>query len=161
MPKVRESLAGADGAAIRRAFDTAGEYRFEVDGETVALSPDDVEIRAAAHEELAVVQDGALAVALDTTVDDALRREGLARELVRALNDLRKEQGLELADRIAVTLRTTGAVLDAATEHGDWIAGEVLAVEWTVDGAAPAAAGTVLTVEGVEVGVALTVVPAA
>ena len=69
-----------------------------------------------------------LAVALDLRLDDALRREGTARKLVRVLNDHRKATGLEIADRIRVELATTGTVLDAIVEHRDWIAGEVLAV---------------------------------
>ncbi|MFM8303324.1 MAG: isoleucine--tRNA ligase [Actinomycetota bacterium] len=157
VPAVREALAAADGAGVRRAFERAGEYHIEIDGNEVVVGPDDVEIRAAAHEELAVVQDGPVAVALDTTIDDDLRLEGLARELVRALNDLRKERDLALADRILVTVRATGAVLDAARRHGDWIAGEVLAVDWTTEDAAPIATDARLTVEGVAVGVGLVV----
>jgi isoleucyl-tRNA synthetase len=160
MPRVRELLTGADGAAIRRAFEQHGEYRVDVDGEEVVIGPDDVEIRAAAHEELAVVQDGPVAVALDTSIDEDLRLEGLARELVRALNDLRKERGLDLADRVRVGLRTTGPLLDAARRHGAWIAGEVLALEWTADEGAPAPDDAPLTVEATPVGVALEVVAA-
>ena len=159
LPRVRELLTAADGAAIRRAFELSGEYRMELDDEVVVLGPDDVEIRAAAHEELAVVQDGPVAVALDTTIDDDLRLEGLARELVRALNDLRKEQGLELADRVRVTVRATGLVHDAAVRHGDWIAAEVLAVEWSAEEGTPGATDADLTVEGTAVGVDLAVVP--
>ena len=130
----------------------------ELDGATVVIGPDDVEIRAAAHEELAVVQDGPIAVALDTTIDDVLRLEGLARELVRALNDLRKERDLALADRVRVTVRATGPVLQAAQRHGDWIAAEVLAVEWSAEEGTPVATDADLTVEGTAVGVGLTVV---
>ena len=53
-------------------------------------------------------------MALDLELDDGLRREGLARELVRALNDLRKEVGLAIADRVRLTLEADGAVADAA-----------------------------------------------
>jgi isoleucyl-tRNA synthetase len=158
MPRVRELLQHADGAAMRRAFERDGRYSLDVDGEELAIEPDDVEIRAVAHEELAVVQDGASAVALDLTLDDDLRREGRARELVRAINDHRKEIGLELADRINVALRTTGMMADAARTHGDWIAGEVLAVQWTVVDGEPAPADAVISVEGVRVGLDLAVV---
>ncbi|MGZ4797667.1 MAG: DUF5915 domain-containing protein, partial [Acidimicrobiia bacterium] len=89
----------------------------------------EVQIRASSHEELALAQDGALAVALDTTLDASLRREGQAREVVRALNDQRKAQGFEIADRIVVALDPPAELEGALTEHGPWIAGEVLAVE--------------------------------
>ena len=102
-------------------------------------------------------------MALDLDLDDDLRREGLARELVRALNDLRKEHGLAIADRVRLTLSGPDAVGAALAAHGPWIAGEVLAVELTwVDEAAgldrlAAAGGAALTiaVDGSEVAVAL------
>jgi len=158
MPAVRAALLADDGAAVRRAFESDGVWRLEVDGETIEIGPDDVEVRAVAHEQLAVVQDGAVAVALDLTIDDDLRSEGLARELVRALNDLRKERDLALTDRIEVTLHATGPVGDAARRHGDWIAGEVLARSWTVG---DADGGDALTVDGTPVGVEWSVVPGA
>ena len=116
-----------DGAAVRRALDAEGAYRVVLDGEEVVLGPEDVEVRAASHEEFALAQEDGIAVALDTTLDDALRREGLARDLVRALNDLRKATGLEIADRISLRLRAEGAVAQAIAEYGTRIAEEVLA----------------------------------
>ena len=81
-----------------------------------------------------------------------------ARELVRAINDLRKTLDLALSDRIRVAVYANDTFADAAAEHGDWIANEVLAVEWRV--APPAEApGEVHTIEidGERVGVALDV----
>ena len=73
---------------------------------------------------------------------DWLRREGTARDLVRALNDLRKATGLEIADRISLTLRAEGPVGAAIDEHGDTIAAEVLATSWSLEaGAAEPADG--------------------
>ncbi len=66
------------------------------------------------------------------TVDDELRAEGIARDLIRLLNDQRKAAGLEIADRIRVRLGATGRVEAAAHAHRDWIAREVLAVEFDV-----------------------------
>ncbi len=93
----------------------------------VRLSADDVELRATRHEAFALAEDGGWAVALDLDLTDALRREGTARELVRALNDLRKETGLAVADRIAVRLRGPATVRAAVDEHREWIGAEVLA----------------------------------
>jgi isoleucyl-tRNA synthetase len=129
LPRVKELLAAVDGATVQAALDVDGRFVLDVDGEPVELTADEVQIRASSHEELALAQDGELAVALDTTLDDALRREGLAREVVRALNDQRKAQGFEIADRIRVTLDADGDLEDAIAEHRDWIAGEVLARE--------------------------------
>jgi isoleucyl-tRNA synthetase len=132
LPRVKELLAATDGAAVRRAFEAGKVFRLEVDGETVDLGPDDVEVRAEQHEELALAQDGGHAVALDLTLDDALRAEGEARELIRVINDLRKAHGLELADRIRLRIHGEGRVADAARHHLEWIAGETLALDATV-----------------------------
>ena len=61
-------------------------------------------MRAESHEEFALAQEGGYAVAIDTTVDDELRAEGIARDLIRLLNDQRKATGLEIADRVRVRL---------------------------------------------------------
>jgi isoleucyl-tRNA synthetase len=73
-------------------------------------------------------------VGLDLEVDDELEQEGRAYELIHTLNALRKERGLELTDRIVVTLPAADA--DLAGRHGDWIKAETLAVDLRVDGAA-------------------------
>jgi isoleucyl-tRNA synthetase len=127
MPKLKEALAAADGAAVRRALVEDGVFSVEVDGESFSLGPTEVEVRAVSHEELALAQEGLAAVALDTVLDDELRLEGIAREVARALNELRKTSGLEIADRITLALRADGMVKDALERHHEWIAGEVLA----------------------------------
>ena len=97
--------AAADGGTVKRALDADGHYDLVLaDGTTVQLGPDDVEVRAESHAELALAQEGGYAVAIDTTVDDELRAEGIARDLIRLLNDQRKAAGLEIADRIRVRL---------------------------------------------------------
>jgi isoleucyl-tRNA synthetase len=151
MPAVKAALAGADGAEVSRALEERGVYAVEVDGETVELSALEVEVRAEEHEEFALAQEGALAVALDLAIDDDLRLEGLARELARALNDHRKAVGLAIADRIRVKLWAEGSLHRAAERHGSWIAGEVLAVDWQVtegDGGESA-----IEIDGTNVGV--------
>jgi isoleucyl-tRNA synthetase len=151
MPQLQSALKAADGAAVRTAFDDAGTYRVELDGGgTIEVGPDEIEVRATSHAEFALAQEGGDAVALDTTLDDELRREGLARELARRLNDLRKASGLEIADRVHMTLWADGPLADAARQHGNWIAGEVLADEWDLSGTNPpdAAGAERLDVDG-------------
>jgi len=133
VPLVKDALASVDVAAVKRAFDTDGGYDLSLaDGSTVRLEPADVDVRAESHEELALARDGGYAVAIDTALDDALRAEGIARDLIRLLNDQRKAEGLEIADRIRVRLGATGRVGAAAHLHRDWIAREVLAVEFEI-----------------------------
>ncbi|MBN2624100.1 MAG: isoleucine--tRNA ligase [Acidimicrobiales bacterium] len=125
---VKAALAQADGSALQQQLETDGVI--EVAGER--LTADDVEVRASRHEAFALAEEGGWAVALDLEIDDVLRQEGLAREIVRSLNDLRKEVGLDIADRIAVTVAADGPVAEAVATHHDYVAAEVLAVELTV-----------------------------
>jgi isoleucyl-tRNA synthetase len=134
VPMVKDALAAVDVAAVKRALHRDGGYDLALaDGSSVRLDPDDVEVRAESHEEFALAQEGAYAVAIDTTVDDELRAEGIARDLIRLLNDQRKATGLDIADRVRVRLGATGRVEAAAHLHRDWIAREVLAVELAVE----------------------------
>lgn len=150
--EVKAALAAADGSELRARLEADGFV--EVAG--VRLGPDDVELRARRHDAFALAEDDGWAVALDLDVDDDLRAEGTARELVRLLNDLRKESGLAIADRIAVHLYPDPELTPAVTAHRDWIAGEVLATELLVDpGPAPAPATVTVSVDGRPVGVAL------
>ncbi len=142
VPRVKELLEHVDGSVVRRAFDEDGSYTLDVDGASVTLAPGDVEIRAEQHEDLTLAQDGPHAVALDLTLDDDLRAEGLARELIRALNELRKANGFALADRITVKLGAPARVAAAADRHLTWIKAEVLATDFDIDeGEPPAGAG--------------------
>jgi isoleucyl-tRNA synthetase len=153
VPLVKEALANTDGAIVRRALDDGGYDLVLGDGSSVRLDPDDVEVRAESHEELALAQEGGYAVAIDTTVDDELRAEGIARELIRLINEQRKAEGLEIADRIRLRVGATGRVEAAAHLHRDWIAREVLAVKLEVT--APDDGATRVEVDGERVTIAL------
>jgi isoleucyl-tRNA synthetase len=134
VPLLKDALAAVDRATVSGALDRDGGYDLALpDGTTLRLDPEDVEVRAASHEELALAQEGGYAVAIDTTLDDELRAEGVARDLIRLLNDQRKAHGLDIADRIRVRLGASGRVEAAAHLHRDWIAREVLALEFVVD----------------------------
>ena len=75
-----------------------------------------------------MASDGAITVALALEMTDELRREGLARELVRMIQDARKAGDLDVSDRIDLGVETTGALAEALAAHRDEIAGETLAV---------------------------------
>ncbi|HET6662932.1 MAG TPA: DUF5915 domain-containing protein, partial [Acidimicrobiales bacterium] len=141
---VKRALAEADGSALQRRLESDGFI--DVAGQR--LTADEVEVRANRHEDFALAEDGGWAVALDLELDDELRREGLARELVRSLNDLRKDVGLDIADRIALTVRADDEVWAALDAHRGYVQNEVLAVGLTE--AASGGAHT-LTVDGHEV----------
>ncbi|MGZ4760073.1 MAG: DUF5915 domain-containing protein, partial [Acidimicrobiales bacterium] len=123
--EVKAALAELDGSVVQQALEQDGFV--EVLGER--LEPDDVDVRAERHADYALADDDGWAVALDLEIDDGLRREGQARELVRALNDRRKELGFAIADRVSITIGAPDKLQAAIDAHRDWIAGEVLAVE--------------------------------
>ena len=98
----------------------------EVLGE--AITSEDVVVRRDPREDVVIETEGSLIVALDTDLDDALVQEGIARELVSAVQKARKDQGLDITDRIALTVQSADEALRAAVDaRRDWIAGEVLA----------------------------------
>jgi isoleucyl-tRNA synthetase len=125
--EVKQALAAADGTELQARLEADGFV--EVAGER--LGPDDVELRAQHHESFALAEEDGWAVALDLEIDEALRAEGTARELIRVLNDARKEAGFAIADRITVTLQPDEALRPAIDAHETTIAAEVLATEIT------------------------------
>ncbi|WP_208027984.1 isoleucine--tRNA ligase [Rhabdothermincola sediminis] len=153
-PKVNEikrALTSADGSALRQQLVDQGFI--EVAGERLVAG--DVELRAQRHEAFALAEDAGWAVALDLELDPELRAEGTARELVRALNELRKESGFEIADRIRVRIEPAPAVAAALGEHRDWIAGEILATTFEVRDIGDGTGVQVIDVDGEPVRVSL------
>ena len=128
-PVVAKAIEVADGATVAAALNGGGEATIDLDGEPVTVSADQVQIIEESQTGWQSASDGPHGVALDLTIDDALRREGLAREAVRALNDLRKRRNLELSDRVHLRLGAAGEVADALQEHAATIRAEVLALE--------------------------------
>jgi isoleucyl-tRNA synthetase len=120
----------------------------------VPLGPDDVDLVQEIVEGWGVASDGGVTVALDLELTAELRSEGLARELIRVVQDARKAAGLNVSDRIVLGMTTEGEVADALTAHRDLIAAETLAVE-LIDSVADATFRQEAQVEGVTVTVAI------
>ncbi len=118
-----------------RAFRAGSPLAIRVDGTEHVLSADEVEIVEQAQGDLAVESDGGYTVALDPALDEELRREGLARELVSRIQRLRKESGLAVSDRIRLAIDGGRDIHEAANAFGDYIRGETLAVALTVGSA--------------------------
>ena len=95
----------------------------------MALTPDDVDLAQEVSEGWGVASDGGLTVALDLELTDELRREGQARELVRAIQDARKAAGLDVSDRIELGVSATGEVAASFDAFRDYVVGETLAIE--------------------------------
>ena len=105
-----------------------GVVRIEVGGKVVEVGGDEMEVVEEARGRWVVRSEGRYTVALDPTLDEELRREGLARELVNRIQRLRRDSGLEITDRIRLAVGGTEAVCAAARQHQAAIARETLAV---------------------------------
>ena len=130
-PRVKSlaaALAAADARSIVAALEDGGAASVEVDGERVELGRDDLDLRVEGRPGFSLAREGPYGVALDLDIGPDLVAEGIAREVVRATQELRKSSGLAVEDRIELWLASANAAIDAAlAEHLDWIASEVLA----------------------------------
>jgi isoleucyl-tRNA synthetase len=142
MPRVAAAVAALDPSRIR----DGGRAGINIDGQEHEIGPDDVQLVLQPLEGYQVERSGTHAVALNLELDDALRREGLAREVVHAVQAARKDAGLNVEDRIALTLGGDQELLDAARAHEDYVAGETLATSVSYDSAGGGA--TEATIEG-------------
>ncbi len=126
-PTVAAAIAAADAAALAESLRTDGTASVLVDGESVTVTTEDVLLTETPREGWAVATDAGETVALDLTLTPALRRAGLAREVVRLVQEARKTAGLQVTDRIQVRWQAGGEVAEALTEHAELVAREVLA----------------------------------
>ena len=138
---LKPALAALDGVAAAAALEAGQSITLDLPGGSIELGPDDVQLRVRGQQGFAVSREGGEVVALDLTLDNALRHRGLAREVVRLLQDLRKNSGLDVSDRIHLNL----VGLDMIAEHFDYIAREVLAV--SIETGPGEGEGTVLELE--------------
>jgi isoleucyl-tRNA synthetase len=123
---VAKAVTAADAPALVAAY-RAGSAGVEVDGATVALQDGDLVVTETPREGWTVASAGGLTVALDLALTPELERAGLVREVVRLVQEARKNSGLEVSDRIELSWTADGAMAQALTEHAEQLAGEVLA----------------------------------
>ncbi len=137
LPAIRAALADADGAAIAGAVTRGEAFDLAVEGETLRLEGGDVLVETSSAEGYACGEDGGFLTALDTTLDQDLVNEGLAREVVRSIQDARKQAGLEVSDRIVLGVSGSPAIEQALAGHRDYVMSETLAAEWLPGQTAP------------------------
>jgi len=124
------ALAAAPAADLRRRLLSGGLELALADGTTVALQEEDVLVEVQAREHFQAAGSATAVVALHTDIDDDLREEGLAREVVNRLQNLRKDLDLGYVDRIAVHLDGDAALLNAVDRFRDYVGGETLVRTW-------------------------------
>ena len=139
MPQVAAAVAGLDPDRVAAAVESGGEVGISIDGHDHTLAADDLLMSMEPLEGYQVEAESGHAVALALELDDDLVREGLAREIVHAVQNARKEAGLEITDRIELSLAGDEDLLAAARAHEGYLTGEVLARSIELGGAAAAA----------------------
>ena len=134
--KIMKSLAAAIQSMSQddiNAFEKAGSFSLNIEGQEAVVELADVEIISEDIPGWLVANQGRLTVALDITVTDELKKEGLARELVNRIQNLRKSNGYDITDKIAVTVLSSDEMDEAIKDFGSYIANQVLAVSVEIE----------------------------
>ena len=130
------------------AIESTGAWSGTIDGEPIVLDLADFEIAAQDIPGWLVASEGGLTVALDITISHELKSEGIARELVNRVQNLRKDSGLEVTDKIHITVETTDAIREAISANAAYVKAEVLATEIVFGATSSSALITDLETEG-------------
>jgi isoleucyl-tRNA synthetase len=160
-PRVRDlasSLEALDAEAcanLAAQLDEGMEIEIELsDGEKLRASPEHVEIRREPAEGTAFAYEPPFGVSLDLTITPDLRREGLVREFVHQAQTVRRDQGLEVTDRIRLAVVAPDEIIQALREHSDYVAEELLATDLEFPGSPPEGSRTI-DVEGSAVSISI------
>jgi isoleucyl-tRNA synthetase len=151
----KQVLATADAAQIRAALATAGKVTLDLEGEAVELGPDEIEVVVEAADGFAAAGGRAGVVVLHTALTDALRDEGLGREILSRVQALRKELDLGFTERVRLAIDGSERVRRVAAAMREVIAAEALAVEVIVGPAPFAGERREAVVDGEEVVIVL------
>jgi len=135
-PKIKAAVAQMDAAEVARRMRAGETLAFQVDGQDVALAPEDVDIWSRPKEGYAVAEEGGYVVAVSTALTPELVAEGLAREVVRRIQTMRKDADLRIEEMITVHYEATPALARVMETWGGYIAAETLATA-LVRGAPP------------------------
>ena len=130
VPALRDALQALDNVATQAiaALAKSGQpFTLQVEGQPLELTAEEILIETSSPEGFAVAEEGGYSVALNTEISEDLRREGLARDLVRSVQDGRKEAGLHISDHIRLSLEISDALAEALTPHLPYLMAETLA----------------------------------
>ncbi len=128
-PGLAKAITAQDAESAAKTLLAGQPLRVTLDGQAYKILPEEVEVHAQAKEGFAVVNDGAYLAALVTDLTPELVREGLAREFVRRVQDLRKTADLEVSDRIKVFVTASDGLKDAIEVHRDYVITETLTID--------------------------------
>jgi isoleucyl-tRNA synthetase len=137
-PKYGKQMKGISAAVAAfsqhdiASFEQRGNWQLTIDGVSIELSPEDVEIMSEDIPGWLVANEGKLTVALDVTLTTELIQEGIAREFINRIQNLRKESGFDVTDKISIEIQKHDAIFEAVTIHKEYIANQTLAqkISW-------------------------------
>jgi isoleucyl-tRNA synthetase len=150
-PKIRAAVTGMDAAAtmsLVRHLQAGQSVEVVADGQTVTLLPEEVEVRLSAKEGYAAAEEAGYLVAVATELSEDLVREGLAREVVRRIQIMRKEADFRIEDYITTYYRADPTLREVLAEYGDYIKQETLSTALTEAEAPAEAYAQTLEIDG-------------
>jgi isoleucyl-tRNA synthetase len=128
-PKLRNTVRALDAEAFAHSLQAGQPFTVDVEGTPVTVLPEEAQVRMRAREGLAVADAGGIVVGIDTELTPALVQEGLARDIVRRVQDARKNAGFEIEDRIVLCYQAGERLSAVFTGWNEYIAAETLSVE--------------------------------
>jgi isoleucyl-tRNA synthetase len=128
-PAIRDAILALDPEKTALTLMDGKSVGLNLDGETIEITSDEVEIRIQAKEGFAVASEGAQVAALITILSDELLMEGLAREFIRRVQEARKQADFEISNRIRIFFSGSSGIIRAVEQFKDYIQAETLAVE--------------------------------
>jgi isoleucyl-tRNA synthetase len=154
---INKALASADAQAVAKSVTSGGPVSLSVDGETLQMEPAEITVSKDYGTEWAAAENKATVVLLDKRITPELKNEGYARDIVRNIQNLRKDSGLNIEDRIELALQTDSPELNGAIEaFKDYIAKETLTAKWSESGALSDPTGkTDVEIEGQKLAISL------
>jgi isoleucyl-tRNA synthetase len=127
-PKLCATVASMDADAILQTLKKDQSFKVEVDGDVITLLPKEIEVRTQPKEGYTVEEEQGIIVGVYTVVTEGLKKEGLAREIVRRIQNQRKDAGFDIADQIEVYYEAGSRLCEVFISHGDYIASETLSI---------------------------------
>jgi len=127
-PKLRATVANMDADALIQKLQKDHSVKVEVDDHVVSLLPEEIEVRTQPKKGYVMEEEQGIIVGVYTVVTEELKKEGLAREIVRRIQNQRKDAGFDIADQIEVYYKAGPRLTEVFKVHGDYIASETLSV---------------------------------
>jgi isoleucyl-tRNA synthetase len=127
-PQIRKALSDLDPLEVARKVNNNESVQLQVDGEEITLAAEEIIVQAQPAEGLAVAADKIITIGIDIQITPELKAEGLARELVRRIQQMRKDADFNIEDRIEIYYKTQGELRDVFAQWESYIKNETLAI---------------------------------